>query len=153
MLLPKLIRTDVAKRKPHNETLSLFYRFPAIPLWRNTQITYVNVGSVVDREGDVSRYFLDGLVWDEIKTMGGTRGKKENMGLQYYFKSYVGRQGSIPQPPRIKYNGVPWTPLCINRLPSARGRVQWFFFRSRRVTTLVKIYISTLSVTTVCRLW
>jgi len=80
MLLPKLIRTDVAKRKPHNETLSLFYRFPAIPLWRNTQITYVNVGSVVDREGDVSRYFLDGLVWDEIKAMDGTRGKKRKHG-------------------------------------------------------------------------
>jgi len=55
MLLLKLTHTDVAKRKPRNETLRSFHRFTVIPLWRNTQITYVNVGSVVDREGGVSR--------------------------------------------------------------------------------------------------
>lgn len=77
MLLLKLTHKDVAKRKPHNETHRLFYRFPAIPLWRNTQITYVNVGSVVDREVGDSRYFLDGLFRDEIQTMDRTRGKKE----------------------------------------------------------------------------
>jgi hypothetical protein len=32
MLLLKLTHTDVAKRKPHNETLRLFYRFPVILL-------------------------------------------------------------------------------------------------------------------------
>jgi hypothetical protein len=152
MLLQKLIRIDVAKRKPHNETLSLFYRFPAIPLWRNTQITYVNVGSVVDWEGDVSRYFLVGLVWVEIKAMDGTKGNKETRNCII--------TSSLTWDAKDQYhNPHVWNIMERHEHRSASTGYPRLvgafndFFRTRRVTTLVKIYISTLSVTTMCRLW